>query len=141
MLPSKRKVETVCQVIVPRKQRQRKCKEVANASIGLQKKQEQQDEIATILPTPKKANEEFTSMESKEPIEHINSKDTNGCDLDLTADSFIQALRARAKSYSRKDKLKIVAAVLGVYKGNILEDFNHIGCNNGISSWNAETVY
>ena len=78
LLPSKRKVETVCQVIVPRKQRQRKCKEVANASIGLQKKQEQQHEIATILPIPTiSADEEFTSMTSKERKEHINSRDSD----------------------------------------------------------------
>ena len=126
---SKRKVETVCQVIELRKQGQRKCKEVTNASIGLQKKQEQQDEIATIMPIPTiSADVEFTSMTSKERMEHINSKDstelfqskieyarqeafkeakqsvvdTYGRDLDLSTEFFIEALRQEQRATVRK---------------------------------------
>ena len=162
---SKRKVETVCQVIELRKQGQRKCKEVANASIGLQKKQEQQDEIATIMPIPTiSADEEFTSMTSKERMEHINSKDstelfqskieyarqeafkeakqsvvdTHGRDLDLSTEFFIEALRARAKNYSQKDKLKIVSVVLGLYEGTMIEDLCHDSCIGSISSVNVQ---
>ena len=162
---SKRKIETVCQVIELRKQGQRKCKEVANASIGLQKKQEQQDEIATIMPIPTiSAGEEFTSMTSKERMEHINSRDsnvlfpskieyarqetfneakqsvvdTNGRDLDLSAEFFIEALRARAKSYSPKDKLKIISVVLELYEGTMIEDLCHDTCIGWISSGNVQ---
>ena len=90
------------------------------ASIGLQKKQEQQDEIATIMPIPEANDYQLQKLVDSKAKELVQS-------TDYLVDAFT---KQTATPFNPKQRISIIMAVIGIEKkqiANLLSGFRNDG--------------